>query len=515
MGSDTIATGNGTDTVLGDNGYVVKDAEGNHLAEIASKSQPSTGAPSVTDLGGDDVITLGNGDKRVLGGDKDDTITLGTGSNIVFGDNGRIVYDVNGVQALMLSTDTTEATTGDDQITAADGNNIVIAGLGSDKVKTGSGNDAVFGDSGVIQFTYGKITRLYSTMTSLGGNDLLNADGGYNIVIGGFNADAMYGSFSNDILTGGNADIMLTVDGKLSGLVTDSPNDPAAEAMQPLVTSKRTSTTASNLFAETDFGFRLFTFSGNNYQTQDFRIPLVSIGNPVFWEYGFSTSHDDSSSAETGQSEGGDAQTQENQAEQGSSSEGENAETQQATPPVEQQPEGTAPNQQPDDKQDKNKIGNKPQAQLEHDLQQISGAVVGLVGAQLAQSPAREPGSKNEAEKNRSRARNGNSRSALIFDDKTGAFLPIDEAGSSGRKSGELLDYGHFLSIENPAVAEPTESAPETRSDVAPADEQPANLVNWSQENAEGKVSSSAKSALDKALNALAHKVQGFRIGIK
>ena len=52
MGKDTIRTGTGTDTVIGDNGFVQLDAEGNNLAEIATKSQPSTTGPIHNRIGG-------------------------------------------------------------------------------------------------------------------------------------------------------------------------------------------------------------------------------------------------------------------------------------------------------------------------------------------------------------------------------------------------------------------------------------------------------------------------------
>src|SRR5512140_3884787 len=93
MGADTIASANGTDTILGDNGFIQRDIEGNNFALISTKSQPSTtGAQSVTDLGGNDVITGLTGDKRAFGGDGADTITFGTGNHVVFGDNGMVTY---------------------------------------------------------------------------------------------------------------------------------------------------------------------------------------------------------------------------------------------------------------------------------------------------------------------------------------------------------------------------------------------------------------------------------------
>src|SRR5205814_2382506 len=82
MGADTITTGSGTHTIIGDNGIAQKDVEGNNFALVTTKSQASAGG-GVTDLGGDDVITTGEGDKRILGGDGADTIQAGNGNHLV------------------------------------------------------------------------------------------------------------------------------------------------------------------------------------------------------------------------------------------------------------------------------------------------------------------------------------------------------------------------------------------------------------------------------------------------
>ena len=77
MGADIITTdtgalgggtGSGTDTIIGDNGVVTMDVQGNKYAQVATKSLASTGG-SIVDLGGNDVIVVGIGTKRVLGGD--------------------------------------------------------------------------------------------------------------------------------------------------------------------------------------------------------------------------------------------------------------------------------------------------------------------------------------------------------------------------------------------------------------------------------------------------------------
>ena len=215
MGADQITSVNGTDTILGDNGFVQMDVEGNNFAQIATKSQASTTAPeSVTELGGNDVITALAGTKRVLGGDGSDTITVGTGDHTIFGDNGVVTFvaigQIGAGNALVYATtDTLPVTGGDDTITAGNGNNTIFGGMGNDTITTGDGTDTILGDNGFLRMdvTGTLFLSIESTVTLQGGDDVIRAGDGNKTVIGGYGADKITIGTGTHTLLGDNGNI--------------------------------------------------------------------------------------------------------------------------------------------------------------------------------------------------------------------------------------------------------------------------------------------------------------------
>ena len=234
MGGDTITTIDGIDTILGDNGIVQMDAVGNNFASIATYTQPT-----VTDLGGNDTITSGDGKKIVLGGDGADGISVGVGSanasdHIVIGDNGEITYVAMGQPGAgnVLSyqtTDTVSATGGADTIQTGNGNNTILGGMGGDTITTGTGVDTIMGDNGKVQMDAAGLVfqSIESTQTALGGDDAINTGSGKKIVVGGFGADIInagidsvtgqqVGAASDHIILGDNGQVLYNA----AGLVT-------------------------------------------------------------------------------------------------------------------------------------------------------------------------------------------------------------------------------------------------------------------------------------------------------
>jgi Ca2+-binding RTX toxin-like protein len=216
MGADIILTRNGTETILGDNGFVQMDAAGVNHASIGTYTQPA-----ITDLGGNDVITALDGMKAVLGGDGADTISLGVGSasasdHVVLGDNGSITYVAAGqpgagAALAYQTTDTVTTTGGSDLITTGNGNNTILAGMGADIVMTGAGTDTILGDNGLVQMdAQGNELALVATtsqpstggsLTDLGGGDTITSLAGAKTVLGGDGADAIVlGTGVHDVL---------------------------------------------------------------------------------------------------------------------------------------------------------------------------------------------------------------------------------------------------------------------------------------------------------------------------
>ncbi len=189
-GADTINTGNGANVVFGDGGSVTFDLAGTHLATAKS-----------TDItrGGNDTITVGNGNSVLVGGFGADTINAGTGSNVILGDNGMADFSPLGVVTLAASTDLVPATGGNDTIKSKDGNDVIIGGVGQDSITIGNtvagglGASVVLGDNGTAQFN-ATGTQLVSVSTDLavqGGNDTIQVGAGNMVVFGGYGADSI------------------------------------------------------------------------------------------------------------------------------------------------------------------------------------------------------------------------------------------------------------------------------------------------------------------------------------
>ena len=192
----------GPDIVMGDNGYVNWDVNG-LLAGFGS-SQP--------DVGGNDLIDVGDGANIVVGGFGNDTINAGAGADILLGDNGMVTYTPGTTNLLeVVATDTTNATGGDDIINAGEGNNLIIGGVGTDTVTGGNGANLVIGDNGRITWTPGgNLVSVASTDPALGAGDTIVLGNGGNVVIGGFGGDTVTSGSGNDTLIGDNGAIGYT-----------------------------------------------------------------------------------------------------------------------------------------------------------------------------------------------------------------------------------------------------------------------------------------------------------------
>jgi Ca2+-binding RTX toxin-like protein len=230
LGTDTVSTGNGADIVIGDSGVINWDTNG-LLTDFASS------APT---LGGNDQIDVGDGENIVVGGFGGDTITTGIDNDIVLGDNGAVTYTPGTTQLLQaVSTDTTNATGGDDIITAGDGDNLIVAGVGNDTVTAGIGNDLVLGDNGQIDWMpTGEYDSFQTTDPTLGGNDDIRVGDGDNIVAGGFGADVIETGVGEDLILGDNGLFDFTTDALGNAILTEAittDTDPSTGAGDVIV----------------------------------------------------------------------------------------------------------------------------------------------------------------------------------------------------------------------------------------------------------------------------------------
>ena len=243
MGGDNItvlgvgASGTSFDTILGDNGQIRRnDWTGKRPGETVAGNPYALREvlSTLLGLGGVDTIVTGNGDKVIVGGIGGDTVTISATSNstrMVLGDNGQILFDRLGGMTDMLTTDVADATGGDDIISigiagslVALGNNFVFGGMGNDRIfvtgridpvsgkriaGTATSEDILFGDNGEIHRLplTNKLTKLVSTVTDKGGDDIILTGNGGKVVIGGYGSDEIVGVDGTMIVLGDNAQV--------------------------------------------------------------------------------------------------------------------------------------------------------------------------------------------------------------------------------------------------------------------------------------------------------------------
>ncbi|MGH1371326.1 MAG: beta strand repeat-containing protein, partial [Cellvibrionaceae bacterium] len=221
VGGDRIETGSGIDRVVGDHGSMSYHTDGT-LIEITTR---------LPMLGGDDTISLFDGDAAVIGGTGRDTISVARGNSQVLGDQGYIHWDNAGVITEAISTDIDKGD--DDIINIGQGDTLVIAGFGADQVTAGTGNDIVIGDNGEAKFTAGILTSIKSTDLddTTGGNDLLNLGDGNTHVIAGVGEDNVTTGLGSDRVVGDHGSMSFHTDGTLTEIISTLPMLGAADTI--------------------------------------------------------------------------------------------------------------------------------------------------------------------------------------------------------------------------------------------------------------------------------------------
>ncbi|MEH6644767.1 calcium-binding protein [Sulfitobacter sp.] len=232
----------GNDSILGDNGQLIWDADDDLSDLDVMTSQPQEGIEETNRQGDDDFITGDRGADLIIAGYGDDTVhgnDAGNldaevdGDDVVLGDNGEIRMD-GGLFTEIRTTDNTEsfaATVGAaDLITSSSGSDIVLGGLGDDTIhgdhadsltSTHDAKDIVLGDNGEVIFNDNfagtaidaqgaapsgvNLTTLdviRTLNTQQGGNDLITTSLGDDLVLGGLGNDRILAGAQNDIVLG-------------------------------------------------------------------------------------------------------------------------------------------------------------------------------------------------------------------------------------------------------------------------------------------------------------------------
>ena len=267
---DIIDAGNGPDIVLGGTGGDLIDAgtDGsrdivlgdNGFANFTDDGRIEVIASTDFAIGGDDDITVGDGDDLVIGGAGADAIDVDrltlalvpgdSGDDIVIGDNGRATFFTDGGGQILTGIETIAPAVGArDLINTAAGSDIVIGGVGGDLIDAGTTNqsDIVIGDNGFAEFSdTGRLARIATTDTGIGGDDDITVGDGDDVVLGGFGSDAIdvdratlatIGNDSgDDVVLGDNGEaVFFTGDTNriLTRIETTAPDDGARDLIFP------------------------------------------------------------------------------------------------------------------------------------------------------------------------------------------------------------------------------------------------------------------------------------------
>lgn len=222
-GIESIAGGDGDDTLTGDGGFNTLRGNGGNddLVGLATSDQLYGGDGADTLDGGssDDTLDGGAGDDDLLGGDQNDRLRGGPGSDDLTGGDGTDVADFTDHSADLtitlngsaddgdaaanggageddnVATENVESGPGDDHITGDAQANVFSGSFGDDEMYGGDGNDTLND-----QYDANDADQIY-----LGnGNDSSFAGSGADFVDGGPGDDSISGYHGNDELHGGD-----------------------------------------------------------------------------------------------------------------------------------------------------------------------------------------------------------------------------------------------------------------------------------------------------------------------
>ena len=201
---DTIVGGNGDDILIGDGGYVTRS--GNLVTHVSTTGKQETEDEN-GEFGGNDVISSADGDDLIIGGAGNDMIDAPDGNNTILGDNG--VINLNSALSNNIFT-TSPSIGGKDTITGGDGENIIIGGAEGDNITGGVGDETILGDGGTL-YRDGdeKVTRVETgdiedPTGEFGGVDVIDGGAGTDVILGGAKGDQITANVGGKIILGDN-----------------------------------------------------------------------------------------------------------------------------------------------------------------------------------------------------------------------------------------------------------------------------------------------------------------------
>lgn len=196
-------------------------ASGSANMAKTSSMRPMPTASSWSMAGdGKDTLKGGKQTSFIAGGTGDDQITGGLGKNWIIGDS---AFDVDYALRTVIIDDKA-LSAGKDTITGSDTDDVILGdhGLIADEHVAYMLKTLDQSEGTLDMMAFHQVIQVRSTNPSVGGDDIIDAKAGKNIVFGGTGADEVTGTGGTDILFGDNG-IAKFVNGKTTEIESTDP----------------------------------------------------------------------------------------------------------------------------------------------------------------------------------------------------------------------------------------------------------------------------------------------------
>ena len=192
------ATGDSTNSVRFTNVENLVVTTGSGDDSIRTFFRPDVNSDTV--VSGDDIITLGAGADRGVGGDGADIIYGGAGNDVLDGDGS--IFGKFGASRTIGD----RSFTGNDTLFGEAGDDLLQGGAGDDILDGGIGNDTLLGDGVALSYNDTSLNSGGGTLSQVdrfggddSGNDTLNGGDGDDILEGRLGNDIVNGGTGNDL----------------------------------------------------------------------------------------------------------------------------------------------------------------------------------------------------------------------------------------------------------------------------------------------------------------------------
>ena len=181
LGSDTITTGSGDDTIY--TNAAIKDEYDSEDDSVENTVNAGNGNNTIYGSKGKDIVTTGKDDDKIYAGGGSDTINSGKGNDIIY-------------------TGGKSENSGD--FDKESDENIVVAGRGSDTIYGSKARDIIYGDDQENEGNGWSISIDRDTIYGYGGDDRIYGGNDSDHIDGGIGKDELYGGDDDDFLYDGN-----------------------------------------------------------------------------------------------------------------------------------------------------------------------------------------------------------------------------------------------------------------------------------------------------------------------